>query len=103
MLDAIGEHPHVAEIRGRGLLQAIELVRDRETLEPFAAAKKVTGTIVAAGLANGAFFYPGGAGGAQDVICLGPPLTVSEDEIDSIVNILTKSINDAVAHVEAGA
>lgn len=103
LLDAIGEHPHVAEIRGRGLLQAIELVRDRETLEPFPATEKITGTLVAAGLANGAFFYPGGAGAAQDVICLGPPLTVSEDEIESIVSLLTKSIDDAVAHVKARA
>ena len=32
--DALSNHPHVAEIRGRGLLQAIEVVRDRDTLEP---------------------------------------------------------------------
>lgn len=100
LLDALGTHPHVAEIRGRGLLQAIELVRDRETLEPFAAADKLTAIVVAAGLANGAFFYPGGAGAAQDVICLGPPLSVSEDELELIVSMLAKTIDDAVAHLE---
>ena len=31
----LGQHPHVAEVRGLGLLQAVEIVRDRDTLEPF--------------------------------------------------------------------
>ena len=35
-LEGSPRHPNVAEIRGRGLLQAIEIVRDRETLAPFA-------------------------------------------------------------------
>ena len=97
--DAFAAHPHVAEIRGRGLLQALELVRDRDTLEPFAIGDKLTSTLVAAGIANGAFFYPGGAGTAQDVICLGPPLTISEDELELLVATLRKTVDDAVAHV----
>ena len=58
--DALGAHPHVAEIRGKGLLQAVELVQDRATLEPFAPEDRITATVVAAGLGNGVFFYPGG-------------------------------------------
>ena len=97
--DALGEHPHVAEIRGRGLLQAVELVRDRESLEPFAPEDKLISTLVAAGMANGAFFYPGGAGAAQDVICLGPPLTISEDELELLVTTLSKTLDDAISHI----
>ena len=97
--DALGQHPHVAEIRGKGMLQALELVRDRDTLESFGLEDNVTGTVVAAGIANGAFFYPGGAGSAQDVICLGPPLTISEDELDLLVTTLVKTLDDAMARV----
>jgi adenosylmethionine-8-amino-7-oxononanoate aminotransferase len=98
---ALGSHPHVAEIRGKGLLQAIELVRDRATLVPFAPADRLTATLVAAGFAHGAFFYPGGAGPAQDVIVLGPPFTISESELDLLVTALVKSIDAALAHVAA--
>jgi adenosylmethionine-8-amino-7-oxononanoate aminotransferase len=98
---ALGAHPHVAEIRGKGLLQAVELVKDRATLAPFAPADRLTATVVAAGLGNGVFFYPGGAGAAQDVIVLGPPFTVSEDELDLLVTALVKSIDGAVAHAAA--
>jgi adenosylmethionine-8-amino-7-oxononanoate aminotransferase len=98
---ALGAHPHVAEIRGKGLLQAVELVKDRGTLAPFATEDRLTATVVAAGLGNGVFFYPGGAGAAQDVIVLGPPFTVSEDELDLLVTALVKSIDGAVAHAAA--
>jgi adenosylmethionine-8-amino-7-oxononanoate aminotransferase len=101
LVAALGGHPHVAEIRGRGLLQAVELVEDRATLAPFAPEDRMTATVVAAGLANGAFFYPGGAGAAQDVLLLGPPFTVSEEELDLLVTTLVKSIDSASAHVAA--
>jgi adenosylmethionine-8-amino-7-oxononanoate aminotransferase len=91
----------VAEIRGQGLLQAVELVKSRTTLEPFALGDRITATVVAAGLANGVFFYPAGAGAAQDAIVLGPPFTVSESELDLLVTGLVKSIDAAVAHANA--
>jgi adenosylmethionine-8-amino-7-oxononanoate aminotransferase len=101
LVSALGAHPHVAEIRGKGLLQAVELVKDRATLAPFAPEARITATIVAAGLGNGAFFYPGGAGAAQDVIVLGPPFTVSEGELDLLATALVKSIDSAAAHAAA--
>jgi adenosylmethionine-8-amino-7-oxononanoate aminotransferase len=101
LVAALGAHPHVAEIRGRGLLQAVELVADRATLQPFAPGDRMTATVVAAGLSNGVFFYPGGAGAAQDVILLGPPFTVSEAELDQLVTALVKSIDGAAAHIAA--
>jgi adenosylmethionine-8-amino-7-oxononanoate aminotransferase len=94
-------HPHVAEIRGRGLLQAIEIVRDRATREPFPAARRATVAIVGAGLAHGAFFYPGGCGAAQDVVVLGPPLNASDAELDECAALLRKSLDAAVARLDA--
>ena len=98
---ALASNPNVAEIRGKGLLQAVELVRDRATLAPFAPEDRITATAVAAGLANGVFFYPAGAGPAQDALVLGPPFTVSESELDLLVTALVKSIDGAVAHAAA--
>jgi len=96
-LRTLADHPHVAETRGRGLLQAIEIVRDRETLAPFAAEHRITARVVMAGLRRGVFFYPGGTKPGPDVICLGPPFIVTKEEIDQIVDVLGESLSAAVA------
>ena len=79
-----------------GLLQAVEIVRDRDSLEPFDAADRVTSRIVAQGLNNGAFFYPGGTGAVRDIICLGPPFVSTESEIDQMADILAASIGEVL-------
>jgi adenosylmethionine-8-amino-7-oxononanoate aminotransferase len=95
--EKLSAHPNVAQVRGLGLLRAVELVRDRETMEPFPAEARLIMRVVASGLINGAFFYPGGDGPAPDAVLLGPPFVVTDDEIDAIVDILGKSIDEAVA------
>lgn len=97
MLARLEAHPHVAEVRGRGLLQAVELVKDRETLEPFPPELGLVNRVIGAGLAHGAFFYPGGSPPAQDVVCVGPPLVVSDDELELLVTALEKAIDVATA------
>jgi adenosylmethionine-8-amino-7-oxononanoate aminotransferase len=96
-LARLERHPHVAQVRGLGLLQAVELVRDRETCEPFPAEARVTARVVATGIRNGAFFYPGGCDPARDVICLGPPFVIEPAEIDWLVDVLERSIDEVVA------
>jgi adenosylmethionine-8-amino-7-oxononanoate aminotransferase len=100
-LAALESHPHVAEVRGRGLLQAVELVRDRASLEPFPEPARLVTKVVAAGLSHGVFFYPGGCGGARDVIVLGPPFVIGEAEIDLLAEVLEASIDSAVARASA--
>ena len=95
----LADHPHVAEIRGRGLLQAIELVQDRESLAPFPAEARITGRVVATGIKNGVFFYPGGCDPARDVICLGPPFVIEPAEIDILVDTLARSIDEVVSQL----
>jgi hypothetical protein len=90
-------HPHVAQVRGLGLLQAVELVRHRETLEPFPVEARVTARVVATGIRHGAFFYPGGCDPARDAICLGPPFVIEESELDFLVDTLERSIDEVVA------
>jgi adenosylmethionine-8-amino-7-oxononanoate aminotransferase len=100
-LDArLGSHPNVADIRGRGLLHAVELVRDRATAEPFPKEARLTSKVVAAGLSEDVFFYPGGTDPARDVITLGPPFVITEAEIDRLVDVLASAITSAVARIE---
>jgi adenosylmethionine-8-amino-7-oxononanoate aminotransferase len=100
-LRRLENHPHVAEVRGIGLMQAVELVRDKDTLERFPAEERMTRRVVAAGLRKGVFFYPGGSGQAQDVIMLGPPLIITEDDVDLLVMVLEESIDEAVSRSSA--
>ena len=92
-------HPNVGDVRGRGLLWAVELVADKPTREPFAASAKLTEKVVAAGIAEGVFVYPGGVDPARDVITLGPPFTITEPEIELIGERLERAIESAVARV----
>jgi adenosylmethionine-8-amino-7-oxononanoate aminotransferase len=96
----LGSHPNVADIRGRGLLQAIELVRDRATNEPFPKETRFTGKVVGAGLSEDVWFYPGGTDPARDVITLGPPFVITEAEIDRLVDVLANAITSAALRVE---
>ncbi len=94
--EAFKEHPHVAECRGRGLLQAIELVRDRESLERFPIEDGMTDKVIGAALDMGVFFYPGGTEAVRDIICIGPPFIIDEAQIEQMVEVLRKAVDEAV-------
>ena len=96
LVQAFSNHPHVAEVRGRGLLQAIEIVADRATLAPFPIEANVTDRVVGAALSRDVFFYPGGTGVVRDIVCLGPPFTIDDSEIERMVEVLEASVDDAV-------
>lgn len=98
-LAPLADHPNVAETRGLGLLRGVEFVRDKATLEPFPTDVRFASRIVAAGLAHGAFFYPGGCDPARDVVCLGPPFTITPDEIDFVVGALEKALAEVSARL----
>jgi hypothetical protein len=99
LVDALADHPHVAEVRGLGLLLGVELVQDRTTLEPFPKDAGMAMRVVVAGLRHGCFFYPAGSDPARDVVVLGPPFTLRDDEVDWIVGALARAIDDAAAQV----
>jgi adenosylmethionine-8-amino-7-oxononanoate aminotransferase len=93
--EVLGNHPNVAEVRGRGLLQAIEIVKDRASLEPFDASANITNRLVGAALQRGVFFYGGGTGDIRDILCMGPPFIIGDTEIELMVRVLSESL-DAV-------
>ena len=90
--ESLGQHPHVAEVRGEGLLVGIEVVQDRETLARFPEERNMTNKIVAHALDNGVFFYPGGTGEARDIICIGAPFIVNDEEVELMVTRLEAAI-----------
>lgn len=93
---AFANHPHIAECRGRGLLHAIEIVRDRATLEPFPVEANVTNRIIAKALTKGAFFYGGGTGEIRDIVCMGPPFITSSSELVTMVDLLCETLDEVV-------
>ncbi|MEQ8346041.1 MAG: aminotransferase class III-fold pyridoxal phosphate-dependent enzyme [Sneathiellaceae bacterium] len=96
-LAPLKQHPNVAEVRGKGLLWAVELVRDRDRLERFPVETGLSFRIVQEGLARGVFFYPGGTRVHRDIVTLGPPFIVGEADIALIGQVLRDSIDAAVA------
>jgi adenosylmethionine-8-amino-7-oxononanoate aminotransferase len=92
---ALGGHPAVGEIRGRGLLVGIELVADRETRAPFPRSEHVAEAIVRGARDRGVLLYSGtgNANGVDgDTILLGPPFVVTDPELERIVAVLAETI-----------
>ena len=89
----IGQHPNVAEIRGKGLLIGIEIVEDKTSLKPFDESNKITSQIMQKGIELGVFLYPGGTGEFRDIICLGPAFTIGDEEIELMVSAVKSSLN----------
>jgi adenosylmethionine-8-amino-7-oxononanoate aminotransferase len=90
-----GDHPHVGDIRGRGLFVGLEFVRDRATGEPFDPALQVHATLKRLAMDNGLMCYPMGGtidGRRGDHVLLAPPFTATEDEIDEIVLRLNRAL-----------
>lgn len=88
----LGQHPHVAEIRGMGLLRAVEIVRDRESLMPYEEADNISVRIVGKALQEGVFFYGGGTGEFRDIVCMGPPFIIEEEQVQTMVETLAGAI-----------
>ncbi|MDX6262809.1 MAG: hypothetical protein QOH84_4497 [Kribbellaceae bacterium] len=80
----LSDHPSVGDIRGLGLLVAVEFVSDRQTRTPYPRTARVAEQIVAAGKENGVLLYhsTGCADGvAGDLILLGPPLVITDAQV----------------------
>ncbi len=98
-----GNHPHVGDIRGRGLFQAIELVADRSSKEPFAPRLKVHAQIRRHAMQRGLMVYPMGGtidGVHGDHVLLAPPFIVAPQEVDTVVERLGEAVDAALGEIE---
>ena len=97
----LGDHPHVGDIRGRGLLRGIEIVQDRGTKTPFDPARRTHAKIKAEAMARGLLVYPMGGtvdGRQGDHVMLAPPFTSSPGEISIIAERLVDSVFAATSN-----
>ncbi|TVR96932.1 MAG: aspartate aminotransferase family protein [Rhodospirillales bacterium] len=97
--DALGQHPHVGDIRGRGLFRGIELVADRDSKEPFEPTLKLHARIKAAAMARGLICYPNGGtadGVRGDHVLLAPPFIATDSDLAAIVERLAGALDDAL-------
>ncbi|WP_019559710.1 MULTISPECIES: aspartate aminotransferase family protein [Caldimonas] len=100
----LGEHPHVGDLRGRGLFRGVELVRDRHHKTAFDPALKLHARIKREAMARGLMVYPMGGtidGQQGDHVLLAPPFIVSDGELDAIVDRLALAIDAAIASTHA--
>ena len=80
--DALADHPHVGDIRGLGLMCAVEYVKDRETKESFDPADGVAAKINAEAVSRGLF-----SRSRPDVFMVAPPIIIDDETIDRMVEI----------------
>lgn len=92
LTDAVGSNRFVGEVRGEGLLAAVEFVRDRDDREFFDVSEKVGPRVTAALLERGVI---GRAMPQGDILGFAPPLCLTRDEADAIV-AATKGAVEAV-------
>lgn len=101
----LGDHPHVGDIRGRGLFWGVELVADRASKLPFDPGRRLHADIKSAAMERGLMVYPMGGtidGRAGDHVLLAPPFICDAAAIDAIVLRLGESIDAAIAGRRAG-
>ena len=102
--DRLGDHPNVGDIRGRGLLIGVELVLDRETKAPFPRPRKIVEAVVREARNRGLLLYSGtgNANGTDgDVIVLGPPFVITDEELARIADGILEALDAALAVVPA--
>jgi L-2,4-diaminobutyrate transaminase len=90
--DAVGDHPNVAEVRGDGLLAAVELMDDpssRKYFPTMSVAPKIAAEMLKRGVISRAM--PEG-----DIMGFAPPLSISRGEIDVVVDTLKGALNDVL-------
>lgn len=100
--EALADHPHVAEVRGAGLLIGVEVVEDRESLARYRADDGITTRITSSAYRRGVSFYPGGTGAQRDIIMIGPPFNIGEREVGRIVETLVAAVDDATLNQRRG-
>ena len=84
---SLSDHPHVGDIRGKGLMCAVELVENRETKKSFSAERQIGIKVNQEAIAKGLFSRVKG-----DSYLIAPPVVTTDSQLDQIVEILTKAI-----------
>ncbi|WP_068304148.1 aspartate aminotransferase family protein [Pararhodobacter sp. CCB-MM2] len=93
MTEALGDHPNVGEIRGEGMLCAVELTSDRATRAGFTPVASVSGKVVAGMVKRGVIARAMPQG---DILGFAPPLCLTEGEADEIVRVTAEALREVL-------
>jgi len=85
------DHPHTGDVRGMGLIGAVELVRDRETRQPFEVSDAVGPRIFRRMLEKGIIFRAIG-----DVLAFCPPNVIEEAQVDRILETTRETVDEFI-------
>ena len=102
LIERFGNHPHIGDIRGRGLFLGIELVNDRPTKSAFDPAFKLNARVKSIAMGEGLICYPGGGtvdGLKGDHILIAPPFIITPEELDELVKKLGIAIDFALEEI----
>ena len=88
---ALSSHPHVGEVRGIGLMCAVEFVQDKATKAEYPAAEQIGHKVHLAAQRRGLYSRLRG-----DVFCLAPPIITSHKLLDRIVEIMAESVGEVL-------
>jgi adenosylmethionine-8-amino-7-oxononanoate aminotransferase len=92
---ALADVPIVGDVRGIGMLLGVELVADRDTKEPFPRQAQTTERVLAAAREQGLLLYSSTAhvdGHAGDLLVLGPPFTLTDEDMSTLVERTVSAI-----------
>ncbi len=98
----LGSHPHVGDIRGRGLFLGLELVTDSGTKSPFDPALKLHAAVKREAMSRGLLCYPMGGtidGERGDHVLLAPPFIIDDTHVAEITDKLAAALDAALAGV----
>jgi adenosylmethionine-8-amino-7-oxononanoate aminotransferase len=98
--DRFGTHPHVGDIRGRGLFLGLEFVADRDAKTPFPGEDRLAARLKAAAFQAGLICYPmaGTIDGLRgDHVLLAPPFILTEDQCGELVDKLSGALETVLA------
>ncbi|MTI45101.1 L-2,4-diaminobutyrate transaminase [Roseibium hamelinense] len=93
LIEALGSHPNVGEVRGDGLLLAVELVEDREKRTFFDPSRAIGAKVAAHLLQKGVIARAMPQG---DILGFAPPLCISREEIDTIVSAMADAVQNVL-------
>lgn len=96
--NAFADHPNVGEIRGRGLMAAVEFVESREPLRPFAQQGAFAGAVTRSALENGVITR---ALPAADTVSFSPPFVTTPDELERMVAGVRAGLDHAVEELRS--
>lgn len=104
-LSAIYRFDFVGDIRGKGFMTGVELVRDKQTKEPFPRERGTARLVVETAWKKGLIIYPAAGGQVQgvagDAFMVAPPFIATKEQIDEIIDILDQTLEEAHKEIHA--